>query len=342
MADTWDNSALNWVKRIGRLAIIAGMAATLSACAQNSLGPLADLSGGGAPKANLAPKGTDLAALPQSELVKATEYWGKKFAGSPRDPKYAVNYARNLKAMGQKRRALAVLQQASIFNGKNQALASEYGRLALDLGQTGLASKILAKADNPTRPDWRIISARGTALAKQGQNAKALAFFERASILAPNQSSVLNNLAMAYTMDGRPEKAEPLLRRAVLRAKPNHAARIRQNLSLVLGLQGKYDEAKSVSAGQLGLSTASANVAAIKKLVKLKAQLSPAAKAESLVQIAKRANGKKRIASARRTRKRHKPAWRSSTITPAKTAPQLKTSTVAQNAPAMLRSKSLY
>ena len=40
------------------------------------------------------------------DLQKATDYWGKAYAENPRDLQTALNYARNLKAMGEKRRAL--------------------------------------------------------------------------------------------------------------------------------------------------------------------------------------------------------------------------------------------
>ena len=50
---------------------------------------------------------------PANDPEKATDYWGKKFAKNPRDLKSALNYARNLKAMGQKRRAIIVLQHTA-------------------------------------------------------------------------------------------------------------------------------------------------------------------------------------------------------------------------------------
>ena len=55
----------------------------------------------------------------------------------------------------------------------------------------------------------------------------------------------MNNLAMAYTMDGQAEKAEELLRQA--RQVGGDDPRFKQNLALVLGLQGKTAEAKSLN-----------------------------------------------------------------------------------------------
>ena len=137
-------------------------------------------------------------------------------------PKSALSYARNLKAMGEKRQALAVLQQASLFHPGHRSLNSEYGRLALEFDQVSVAQRLLEQADDPTNPDWRVISARGTVLAKQGRYRDAIPLYERALALAPDQASVLNNLALAHAMEGHPDKAEPLLKRAPIAGRTGH------------------------------------------------------------------------------------------------------------------------
>lgn len=215
----------------------------------------------------------------KDELAKATDYWGREYAKNPRDPDKAVNYARNLKAMGEKRQALAVLQQAATLGAANRALFSEYGRLALEFDQISLAQRLLEQADDPANPDWRVISARGTVLAKQGSYNDAIPLYERALALAPGQASVLNNLALAYAMEGNAEKAEPLLKRAA--ATGDTDPRVSQNLSLVLGLQGKYDEAKIVAARSLPAENAAANVEYIRSIVMAEARpMAPAPKVE--------------------------------------------------------------
>jgi Flp pilus assembly protein TadD len=202
----------------------------------------------------------------RSELQKATEYWGKAYAKDPKDAKAAINYAKNLKALGEKQQALVVLQQASIFHGTNRALNAEYGRLALEFDQVSLAQKLLEQADDPANPDWRVISARGTVLAKQGVYRDAITYYQRALALAPNEASILNNLALAHAMLGEADKAEPLLKRAAAAGGSNEA-RVSQNLSLVLALQGKNDEAKVAGARNLPADKAAANVDYVRSIV---------------------------------------------------------------------------
>ena len=203
---------------------------------------------------------------PRSDLEKATEYWGKQYAKSPADGAAALSYAKNLKAMGRKKEALAILQQTHPQNSQNREHLSEYGRLALDLGQVSTAKSLLERADDPAKPDWRVISARGTVLAKEGQYKEAIAYFERARALAPGQASVLNNLAMAHAMDGEAAKAETLLRQATDAEGSN--ARVRQNLALVLGAQGKHGEAKTVAGTDLSSESRQANVDDLRKMVR--------------------------------------------------------------------------
>jgi Flp pilus assembly protein TadD len=205
------------------------------------------------------------AKLPQTELEKATKYWGDKFKTNTKDVEAAVNYAKNLKAMGEKGQALAVLQQAAFFHADNRLLASEYGRLALELDQISVAKQMLAVADDPAAPDWRVISARGTVLAKEGKYRDSIPLYERALTLSADQPSVMNNLAMSYAMAGEANKAEEIMRK--IEAKDG-SPKTRQNLALVLGLQGKFDEAKQISTQDLGAEGAAANTDLLKRMVK--------------------------------------------------------------------------
>lgn len=204
---------------------------------------------------------------PQNELQKATIYWGQEYAKKPTELQPALNYAMDLKALGEKQKALSILQQTALIHGRDQKLASEYGRLALEMEQIGIANQMLTIADDPAKPDWRVVSARGTVMAKQGKYADAVPFYERALTLSPNNPSVMNNLAMAYAMTGDAKKAEGILRQAL--AAPGATPKVRENLALVLGLQGRYDESKAVAAGVLNSAAANANADYLRQMVRL-------------------------------------------------------------------------
>ena len=254
----------------GRAIRLAGTAAVLAVTAG-----LAGCSGFGS--SDLAETGglqaaqtADAAQTPPSELEKATEYWGKELAKNPRDGKAALAYAKNLKAMGRKKEAFAILQQAHKANPQDREHLSEYGRLALEFDQVSTAKALLERADDPAKPDWRVLNARGTVFAKEGQHKEAAAYFERALALAPGQPSVLNNLAMAHAMAGEAAKAEDMLRQASQSGEVD--PRVNQNLALVLSLQGKYREAKSIPGQNLSEESMQANVDYMKSVVQVAAK----------------------------------------------------------------------
>ncbi len=217
----------------------------------------------------VAPEGADA----RSDLLKATEYWRKEYQKKPQDLDAALSYAKNLKALGEKGQALGVLQQAALYHSTDRRLASEYGRLALQLDQVTVADKLLRLADDPTSPDWRVISARGTVLAKQGKYADAIKFFERANTLSSGRPSVMNNLALAHAMNGDAQRAEGLLRTTAAKGKVN--PKVRQNLALVLSLQGKYEESTKIASAVLPPAMASSNTALLRKIVKLEPKAMP-------------------------------------------------------------------
>ena len=286
------------------LAVFASLTASLmlGACAQDGNELQTSLfDGKSKPQAEEVAEAEQASAVPKTELEKATEYWGKKFREHPSNLEAALSYAKNLKAMGERQQALAVIQQASSVHGNDKKLASEYGRLALELDQISVAKQMLAIADDPASPDWRVISARGTVHAKEGKYAEAIPLYERALMLSQEQTSVMNNLAMAYAMAGEAGKAEDILRR--IEAKGGNA-KSRQNLALVLGLQGKFDESKTVASQEMGANSAASDNDVLKRMVKVE---KPAAEASvSKVSSKARSTIKPAVEEA---------AWRDETVT---------------------------
>src|SRR5262249_55136027 len=77
--------------------------------------------------------------------------------------------------------------------------------------------------------------------------------------LAPNNPATLSNLGMYYAAHGRTAEAEPLLRKAA--AMPGASAQVRQNLALILGLEGHVDEAEHLARRDLPPEVVANNLA---------------------------------------------------------------------------------
>ncbi len=76
---------------------------------------------------------------------------------------------------------------------------------------------------------------------------------------------MLSNLGLSYALSRNLPMAETTLRTAV--AQPGADMRVRQNLALVLALQGKFAEAEGVSRNDLSPSDAAANVGEIRRMI---------------------------------------------------------------------------
>jgi Flp pilus assembly protein TadD len=64
-------------------------------------------------------------------------------------------------------------------------------------------------------------------------------------VLAPGEPQVLNNLGLSYLLTNELAEAEKVLREAA--ASPRATLKVKQNLALVLRLQGKGGEASEMS-----------------------------------------------------------------------------------------------
>jgi len=207
---------------------------------------------------------TDPKGDPQTNAA-ATAQWGAAYAKKPQDPKLALGYARALRATGSKDRAMQVLQAAFQANQVNGELAAEFGRLALDMGRIDIAKYTLQVAEAQGISDWKTLSAIGTLHAKAGEHSEAQRYFLAALKAQPDAISVTNNLALSYALDGKADKAEHLLRTAV--ASGSGDKRVRQNLALVLGVQGKLGEARKIASADLPEADAKANMAYLKSML---------------------------------------------------------------------------
>ena len=112
----------------------------------------------------------------------------------------------------------------------------------------------------PDDPDWRILSAQGAALDQLGRYEEARQYYASALKIAPEEPSVLSNLGLSYVLSKDLPKAEETLRRAHSRADAD--PRVRANLALVVGLQGRMAEAERIVKADLPAEEAAANVAA--------------------------------------------------------------------------------
>jgi Flp pilus assembly protein TadD len=208
-----------------------------------------------------------MAAVPRSDTDARSQatYWGERSRANPNDPVAVINYAQALRATGQRAQAVALLEQASIKNPNNMQVLGAYGRALADVGQYQQALDVLSRAHTPERPDWRILSVQGAVLDQMGRHEDAQRYYATALKIVPDEPSVLSNLGLSYALSKDLVRAEMTLRRAV--SRPGSDQRVRQNLALVIGLQGRFAEAETIARADLPPDLAAANVAYLRQML---------------------------------------------------------------------------
>jgi Flp pilus assembly protein TadD len=190
---------------------------------------------------------------------------GEKFRADPRDPDVAIRYAQALRATGQRGQAAAVLETATLHNPSDRLLLGAFGRALADAGNFKQALDVLERAHSPDQPDWRILSVQGAVLDQLGRHEEAQRYYASALKIVPEEPSVLSNLGLSYALSKDLKRAEETLRRAS--AKAGTDKRVRQNLALVVGLQGRFQEAESIVVADMPPDEAAANVATLRRML---------------------------------------------------------------------------
>jgi Flp pilus assembly protein TadD len=206
-------------------------------------------------------------ALPTSdvELHSYAENWGKRYDAHPGDKIASINYSKALRALTRYSQAAAVMESAAVKAPSDMEVLGAYGKALADAGQLQQAADVLSRSYTPERPNWSDMSAQGSIADQLGDHTQAQQYYRDALKLAPDEPAVLSNLGLSYALTKQLPLAEQVLRQAS--DSPRADTRVRDNLALVLSLQGKFDEAERIERQDHSPQAAAANVTAIRQMI---------------------------------------------------------------------------
>ena len=230
------------------------LAIALSACSTNGSTPIG------------ANDPINTASIGQAS-IKSTYAARKAWLADQKDLRKGMAYARHLQSLEQNNEQLSVLEQLIKHNPSNTKLLVFYGKRLISNGRSKEAVGILKQAESRGERDWRLYSALGSALAQTGRNREARVYYNKALKLNPTEVKIQNNLAMSYTLEGKYANAEKILRAANNTPTGRAMPRIRQNLALVVGLQGRFSEARQIASRDLPKAQVDANMAFLQKML---------------------------------------------------------------------------
>ena len=98
----------------------------------------------------------------------------------------------------------------------------------------------------------------GAVLDQLGRSSEARSRYRMALQIQPNDPSVISNMGMSFVLSGDLKTAETYMRSAS--EQPSADSRVRQNLALVVGLQGRFQEAEQLASQELDPQQAAANL----------------------------------------------------------------------------------
>ena len=199
------------------------------------------------------------AAAERMDPLTRSVFWAREQQAAPSDPIACTRAAQALRELGQSDQAAATAQGVLLAQPQNVEAMLEVGRAHIARGQGFYGIAALEQARDLAPRDWRPLSLLGVAYhqVKRGDDARAA--WNAGLNLSPDNPEILTNAAMSLTEGGDAAGAETLLRRAV--ANPAASAKIRLNLALVLGLQGKTEEAERIIRRDLPPEQADRNLA---------------------------------------------------------------------------------
>ncbi len=226
-----------------RIMLLAGVAAVaISGCAMNS---------------TIQP---DYSGQPQSLAELSTRY-----KSNPGDKNIAINFAAALRGQGQSSQAVAVLETSMSRYPNDVQVSTAYAKALTAEGRFDQALTVIDNSIRPDAPDWNALSVKGAILDQMGRNEEARQLYRQALSIAPGEASIEANFGLSFAMTNDLTSAEQHLRRAV--SMPGATSQIRQNLALVLGLQGRFDESKAIYAAELPPDQVEANMAYVRSML---------------------------------------------------------------------------
>ncbi|WIY53327.1 tetratricopeptide repeat protein [Devosia sp. YIM 151766] len=238
------------IAKIAHPLLLAGVAAlALSACASNR-----GLSAG-------ADYSSLVAGQSQVGLAELTE----RYRRNPKDRAVVIHYATVLRAAGQPQQAIAALEQAMLAHPGDMAISIAYAKALTAAGRFEQSLTVIGNVISPDAPDWNALLVQGATLDQMGRHDDARKIYGQAAVIAPGEASIETNLGLSYAMTNDLTRAEQHLRRAV--QMRGASAQTRQNLALVVGLQGRFSEARALYAAELPPEQVEANMAYIRALL---------------------------------------------------------------------------
>ncbi|MEO1475580.1 MAG: hypothetical protein AAFS13_04290 [Pseudomonadota bacterium] len=206
------------------------------------------------------------AAAARTDPLTRANFWSREYEKTPGDLDTALSFVTALREIGSHDRAVDIASRTAVLYPESDALITLLGRALLSQGRPEDAVEILLKSRsiNDLNPDTH--ASLGLAFDRLERHVNAQKSYRRALQLDPERIATQSNLAMSLALSGDLGGAEILLADA-LASTGGEDMRIRENLALVYGLQGRFDAMREITENNAPVEIIAANEALLRSMV---------------------------------------------------------------------------
>lgn len=198
-------------------------------------------------------------------LVAQSTFWINELEKNPADEEAAFEASQALRFIGSAERAVATAATGLQAHDASPRLWACLGLGLLASNANDQAVQALSKAISLSPRDANIRNGLGIAYDRIGRSDLAITAYNEGLAIAPNDANLVSNLGFSMALNGDLAGGERMLRRAV--ALPNAPIQSRQNLALIVGLQGRLQESERLAAQDVPPDVAARNIAYIRAML---------------------------------------------------------------------------
>ncbi len=208
------------------------------------------------------------AAADRLDPLARSAFWAREAGIDPTDAPAGIELAAALRTLGRYPEAGDAAAKVLVLYPDNVEALLERARTSVASGKGFYALEPLRRAETLAPRDWRVYSLLAIAHDQNQQPDAARTAYGQALALSPNNPAVLSNLGLWYATHGQAAQGEAYLRQAA--AQPAASAQERQNLALVLGMEGKLADAENLMREDLPPEVAAGNMAYLRATTKVR------------------------------------------------------------------------
>jgi tetratricopeptide (TPR) repeat protein len=183
-------------------------------------------------------------AFKEKKYSESLNYWEQLINQYPDYTPAYIGYSQAGRKMNLHRNILAKLYEFKNRSPQDVEIVTEIAKTHYETQDYRQALEEIDNVINLQNSDWKLYSLRGVINDKLHYYNEAIASYNKALELSPNNPTVLNNIAVSMMMNGKYDDAEMYSTRSI--NDPNVNAQAFKTYAKILAFKGETDKAEKI------------------------------------------------------------------------------------------------